>query len=433
MPTMPTTVPARTRSHLAAAAVALLGAVACTDPASPEREPARANALLTPVYGGPTLYMAAVPQIVGGEAHSCALRKDYVVLCWGKNDHGQLGMGGEYGEHQLSSNTPVQVVGGILFKQIAAGYKHTCGIDRDGKAYCWGGPAYGEIGDGGGSPRPSPSAVAGGHTFKAITGGRRHTCGITTAGTAYCWGWEEYGQIGNGIAHYWSAWTPESVHVDQKFKAISAGADHTCALTTTGVAMCWGRGGTLGNGTSTLSSVPVYVGGGLLFSTLDAGAFHTCGTTSGGAGYCWGWNGDGALGAQTFNSNMAWPVRVGTASDLFRYIDAGGHHSCGIRKYADGTLADTTENVACWGSAASGQLGFGGTVGGTTLRTVATDSAGGVGFRAIGLGMDHSCGITRLGRAYCWGNGASGQVGTVAALSVNLVPRAVAGNHDFSW
>jgi alpha-tubulin suppressor-like RCC1 family protein len=85
------------------------------------------------------------------------------------------------------------------------------------------------------------------------------------------------------------------------FQALSAGDYHTCGLTTSGAAYCWGLNvsGQLGDGTTANRASPVAVSGGLVFQALRAGRYHTCGLTASGAGYCWGDNSSGQLGDGT--------------------------------------------------------------------------------------------------------------------------------------
>lgn len=82
------------------------------------------------------------------------------------------------------------------------------------------------------------------------------------------------------------------------FASLTAGEEHTCGLTSSGAAYCWGFNvyGQLGRGDTLSASVPVLVAGGLTFISLTAGGGHTCGLESSGAAYCWGDNYSGQLG-----------------------------------------------------------------------------------------------------------------------------------------
>jgi alpha-tubulin suppressor-like RCC1 family protein len=91
--------------------------------------------------------------------------------------------------------------------------------------------------------------------------------------------------------------------------AISAGVLHTCALMTSGAAKCWGNGdlGRLGNGAISSSSTPADVSGmssGVV--TISAGEIHSCALTTSGAAKCWGGGYNGRLGhGATIDSNTA--------------------------------------------------------------------------------------------------------------------------------
>jgi hypothetical protein len=107
--------------------------------------------------------------------------------------------------------------------------------------------------------------------------------------------------VSNGCA---IAIYPYSIASVSKLPSIAAGVNHTCALTTTGGVYCWGDNGygQLGNNSTTNSDVPVQVegvgGSGLLsgIASISAGDDHTCALSATGRIDCWGFNGEGNLG-----------------------------------------------------------------------------------------------------------------------------------------
>ena len=130
--------------------------------------------------------------IAVGQRHMCAIDMEGKALCAGANKYGQIGMG-TTSEWQESF---VPVLGDLTFQAISAGGWHTCGLDQDGRAYCWGAGTEGRLGNDSGENSPAPVAVAGNRRFKSIAAGLRHTCGVTIDGEAYCWG----GILGSGAS-----------------------------------------------------------------------------------------------------------------------------------------------------------------------------------------------------------------------------------------
>lgn len=172
-----------------------------------------------------------------GERHGCGLDAGGRAWCWGSNWYGQLGVGSAGGSGGLeTSSTPLAVVGGRVFRSIAAGTDHTCALDEIGMAWCWG-ASYAL-----GSPTTvpdyvgTPQAVAGGHVFTMLASGQLHTCGLTAQGETWCWGQNYTGELGNGTIS--PAQTPVRVNTDVRFDRLAHRA--TCALTADGQAWCWG-------------------------------------------------------------------------------------------------------------------------------------------------------------------------------------------------
>ncbi|MCH8254525.1 MAG: hypothetical protein IID06_04175, partial [Gemmatimonadetes bacterium] len=131
--------------------------------------------------------------------------------------------------------------------------------------------------------------------FASIDAGILHTCAISFSGSVYCWGFNGTGQLGDGTTTL--STVPVKVSGGHTFASVAAGGGHSCAVTMDGTAYCWGhdRNGQLGNGTEeeTLSMVPVLVGATLVFRSVSAGLAHTCGVTTDNVAYCWGLNSSG--------------------------------------------------------------------------------------------------------------------------------------------
>ena len=236
--------------------------------------------------------------------HSCGLTAAGAAYCWGNSSRGQLGNGSS-----STRNTPT-VVPAISFASLSAGQNFTCGLTVAGIAYCWGNNNFGQLGDGTTVDRFSPVLVAGGLRFASLKAGSNQTCGITTGGAANCWGRNVDGELGDGTTT--DRPTPTLVAGSTQFAAIAPSSGWTCALTTAGAGYCWGFNGSgqLGDGTTTLRSTPGTILGGQTFSVIVGGGnAHTCGLTSTGAAYCWGGNGSGQLGDGTLD-NRSIPTAV---------------------------------------------------------------------------------------------------------------------------
>ena len=194
--------------------------------------------------------------------------------------------------------------------------------------------------------------------------------------------------------------------------SVGAGRIHTCGLTVSGDAYCWGFSdfGQLGDGSTTGSLTPVLVSGGIRFSSISTKFGHTCGVTSVGDTYCWGENFDGNLGDGT-TINRLTPVLV-SGGLSFASVSAGGSNTCGVT---------TAGDAYCWGDNFHGQLGDGTTINRLTPVLV----AGGLTFVSLSAGAQ-TCGVTAAGDPYCWGRGRS----LDGTTTDRHTPVLVAGGHS---
>jgi alpha-tubulin suppressor-like RCC1 family protein len=373
-----------------------------------------------------------------GFLHSCGVTTAGAAYCWGAQSYGQLGNGTIY----TSALSPVPVSGGLTFEAVSASLFATCGVTTSGAAYCWG--SGGSLGDTIGTNNFTPLPVSGGLTFTSVSAGITHSCGVTTAGAAYCWGGGSYGELGDGTTNSHSS-TPVPVAGGLTFAAVSAEGSHSCGVTTTGVAYCWGMNtmGELGVGTSTgpeqcqsggsvgCSTIPVAVAGGLTFKTVSTAGFHSCGVTTSGVPYCWGENLFDLLGSGTPPSTgpeqcddtagiYDWgpsvipcslvPVPVAGGLNLASLTTGGqDQFACGL----------TSTGVAyCWGYPQN--------VVDRNGHTAPVAVPGGLTFATLSAGLGSTCGVTPAGVAYCWGANLHGELGDGTTAGSN-VPVKVAG------
>jgi hypothetical protein len=286
--------------------------------------------------GFPSLPFGFLPvtHYIAGANYVCGVLADGRYACW----------------TQGNPNTTYQP--NTLNREVLS--SSACFLDTSGRAYC------------------SGTQVPGGFTFDSISSGYAHNCALTAAGDAYCWGLDQMGQLG------------------------SSATTETCQRGPVQFGPC--------------SSVPLAVEGGLDFVQISAGGEHTCALTAGGAAYCWGSNQFGQLGTPTSPNLCARggeppslpcalaPVPVQQGALQFKVIEAAAYHTCAV----------TTDNRAyCWGRNNGGQLGNGN----KTDSSVPVAVAGGLFFKDVGAIMDMlfdakpiTTALTTDGRVFRWGN-----------------------------
>ncbi len=292
--------------------------------------------------------MSCTAQIdVGG--HSCARLADGTVWCWGGNYNGQLGDG-----TKTNKSLPVKVdaLGSTATSVRASTGSHTCALKNDGTLWCWGFNNRGQLGDGTTVDETMPVQVTAlGSLVVEVAVGSQHTCARKTNGTVWCWGWNDGGQLGDGT--YDTKSTPAQVAaLGSSALEVAAGDSHTCARKADGTLWCWGNGnlGALGDGSATVKPTPVQVAAlGTSVIGVTAGGGYTCARKSDSTAWCWGWNDKGQLGDGT-TTDKSIPVQLTTLGTTVSEIQAGFKGTCARR---------TDGSAWCWGANGLGQLGDG--------------------------------------------------------------------------
>ena len=358
---------------------------------------------------------AQVPAVFGslaaGRFHTCGVLSDGTLRCWGANDVGQLGTG------DTRDRLLPRRVRGVHFPAVglAAGEGHGCAITHRRVLRCWGDNATGQLGDGTTIRRPRAVGLAGPRRWTtAVSAGIDHTCALTAGNGVRCWGANDEGQVGDGTNV--TRLVPVDVSgLTRRQRVVQAGYRFACALDVVGAVRCWGSNATrgLGDGGAAARNVPGLVSGlSSGVAALGVGVNHACVIDAAGAVLCWGDNAFGQLGNGAAGPEAARvPVPVQGLPGPAVMIAAGGGHSCAVVGAA----------VYCWGWNVQGQLGDGTIT--DRLTAVAVGGLPGVP-TVLTLGDVSSCALMVNGEALCWGGNDRGQLG-IGDTSARLVPTPV--------
>ena len=388
-------------------------------------------------------------QVSAGGSHTCALTSGGGVKCWGEGTNGRLGNGSN--NNLNLPGAPVQDSGGNPLTgivQVSSGGKHVCALTAESEVLCWGAGTLGQLGnDASVDSNHAVVVVDGDNSTDPLTGiiqisaGGELSCALTSEGRVFCWGAGAFGQLGNGdildkdhpVAVVASANTTNPL---TGIVQIGAAGVHTCALKSGGEVVCWGYGfwGRLGNGAFADKSHPVPVITAEGDSTpldgivqISAGASHTCALTSLGGVKCWGLGAYGKLGnGSIYNQNA--PVDVLTAganSDKLTgivQIVGGVHHACALTSMG---------GVKCWGEGGRN----GNDKNNDSLHPVTVVAGSGSPFALSGvvevtLGFDHACALISDGEIFCWGGGGDGRLGNNATDTQFAPVKVVADASD---
>jgi len=329
------------------------------------------------------LGVASIDALALGLGFTCGLA-DGVVKCWGRNEQGQLGLGDLRNRGNLASdmgtNLPVLDFGGAKITQLGVGHVHACALTATGAVSCWGVNASGQLGveNSTDSSVPVLTHLKAGLVAKTITAGASHTCLLSTTNQIYCFGSNSMGQLGSGHpanigdrpATLGAAMVPVDLGADFVATAISAGANHTCALSEQGAVKCFGANdaGQLGigdvypRGQSPLGNTlpAVDFGHGQIAIDLACGDNHCCVRTAESTMKCWGGNVRGQLGLGDLAARGMAPTSMG--DNLPFVLLPPGEAVTELSLHANRTCARTDSGLRCWGGNSDGELGLGDTL-----------------------------------------------------------------------
>ncbi len=383
--------------------------------------------------------------------HACALKKDGTLWCWGTNTSGGLGNG-----TTTLQESPVRAAAAFndfidvsVGATVALGY--SCGVRRNGEAWCWGEGSNGQLGNGATADSSVPVKVSTISNFVSISANKSgsNVCGITKDGRGYCWGTQANGQFGNGVTAGTSS-SPTQISNLTDLVKISTYGSTACALRGIGEIWCTGRDnvGQLGNGLP-LTNVNVYgqVPGFSDWIDVSVGLTSACGVRKNGEAWCWGSDSSYQLGnGDVVTADQPSPVRVlgsnfiqisvGEASVL-TLVDETVNAAPPINIY-QGKIASSSQHACmiqddgtmwCWGQDLFGQLGNGPAL--TANQESPTRVSDPGPWIQVGAGTQNTCGLKADGTLWCWGGDGYGELGNGAGGSSD-VP-VLAGSSTDRW
>ncbi|MBI4511853.1 MAG: hypothetical protein HY698_19625 [Deltaproteobacteria bacterium] len=358
---------------------------------------------------------AAWAAISAGRTHSCGIDVDGRLFCWGNGRNGKLG-----NRDTRTHSTPQFVLGpsGATWESVSAGGEHACAIRKDdGSLWCWGAGDDGRLGTPQSSEASEPRQVEPGSTgWTSVSAGGAHTCAIRD-GSLFCWGINIVGQVGHGSSDS-AAYTPKQVGLAPGWTSVSAGEFHSCGVRDEKL-YCWGANsfGQLGvdSGNAPLRAPPgTAVGGNASWVAVAAGGSHTCAIQKDPRTlWCFGRNDLRQLGCEGEACSGPTPVQVGMLAD-WDEVTTGSSHSCARRG----------SHVECWGHNEFGQVGLGSFRPAAALPSRVQGPP--VKWVQVAAGSEHTCGVDQDGGGFCWGNASRGQRGD-GEESDRQAPSRIAG------
>lgn len=360
------------------------------------------------------------------------------VVSWGRNNQGQVGDG-----TRTQRDSPIDITSQFNLQPnesiiaMSSGTQHSSALTSDGRLFMWGSGTNGRLGRGTATRSTIPVditnnfALSSGETIVQVSLGATHSSAVTSNGRLYMWGNNGRGRLGDGTTVERRSpidiTSQFGLSVGETIVQVALGSEHSAALTSDGRVFTWGRGGRLGDGTTTDQATPVAItaqfnlplGETITQINIGSSGTHSSALTSEGRLFMWGVGGSGRLGRGS-STNSTIPVDITnnfslSPGETLVQVSLGSAHSSAVTSLG---------RLFMWGSGESGRLG----TGNTTDRTLPTEVTAQFGLVTdevitdVSLGGEHSSVITSLGRLFMFGGNNYGQLGDGGITDSRLIP-----------
>lgn len=290
--------------------------------------------------------------IACGWNHTIVWLSNGVVYSTGLNDHGQLGYSNAREKNGFEWIKALETQNIV---HASCGEAHTVLVNSDGCLYSFGNNGNGQLGVPNSSMPQLIKGVPLNCTIVKVSCGKNHTIALGSTGDVFSWGANEYGQCGVGIKSNKAVAIPHRISFCFAFPIykISAGGNHSLILSISGSLFSWGKNdyGQLGLGDNIDRTLPTKIKMLSLKSIyhIDCGEDHTMALTSAGGVFTFGCGSSGQLGHNSYNDEYNPRMVTELMGTAVIQISCGRKHSL--------AYVSRTGKLYSFGLGASGQLG----------------------------------------------------------------------------
>ncbi len=353
--------------------------------------------------------------VAAGGQQALALKEDGTVWAWG-----YTGIGGPVCEPEDCSYEPLKVVGLDDIVAISAGFEHCLALKSDGSVYAWGSNSNGQLGNGTKTGSRIPVRVALNANYSHITGisaGYNHSLAVTDLGIMKAWGAGEYGQLGDAMRH--DKVYPSEIAYINNIVEVSAGYEESMALDRDGNVLVWGKNPPNAFDSGESNIVPIKINFDQKVKKLSTGFGANRQIVTEENGLVWGW-GQGYMGDGNTSGVQGLHQIVGADSSVLKNVT---EISIGRKN----TLALREDGVVCgWGENKYGELGKGkGEVSKAIMVTY--------GVKSVAVGDDFSLMLQKDGSVFASGDNGHGQCGQKKYIKECPYPTKVAVGENLSF